>query len=228
MEPCRLGVVALGDSITNGHGGMQSGLGSQSWAQWLAQALELPFTKLAVDGATARDVVAHQLPRLREARYDLGCIYIGVNDTRAAEWDPAAYERDLHAILARLTAASDRTLVLTLPLELGIPQPGADLPAVNAAIRALAAEWGATVADLSDFRGAAHVWADRVHATATGQVEIADRAARALGAPRLPSQIADPPTPDLAYRWHYAKRTARERARGTWLRARTRLASRRA
>ena len=46
---CRLGVVALGDSITNGHGGMQAGLGSHSWAQWLAHAIELPFTKLAVD-----------------------------------------------------------------------------------------------------------------------------------------------------------------------------------
>ena len=58
MSDCRLGVVALGDSITNGHGGMQSGLGSQSWAQWLAQSLELPFTKLAQDGASAASAVS--------------------------------------------------------------------------------------------------------------------------------------------------------------------------
>jgi lysophospholipase L1-like esterase len=215
-----LGVLALGDSITNGHGGMQSGLGSQSWAQWLAEALELPFTKLAQDGATARDVVEHQVPRIRGARYDLGCVYIGVNDARQTTWDLARYERDLDTILGALAERCDRTLTLTLPLELGIPPAGADLPATNDAIRRVARRHGTVVADLSDFEGAAHVWADRVHATATGQVEIADRAARALGAPRLPSEVANPPTPDLAYRWHYAKRAARERVRAAVMRAR--------
>ena len=54
------------------------------------------------------------------------------------------------------------------------------------------------------------MWADRVHATAAGQVEIADRAARALGAP-LPSQtVVDPPQPDALYAYHYARRTLRE------------------
>ncbi|HEX2084507.1 MAG TPA: GDSL-type esterase/lipase family protein [Solirubrobacteraceae bacterium] len=227
MEPCRLGVLALGDSITNGHGGMQSGLGSQSWAQWLAQALELPFTKLARDGATARDVVTEQLPAIRGERYDVGCVYVGVNDARSADWDAGAYERDLDAILRALAERCDRVVVLTLPLRLGIPPAGADLPSVNAAIVRLARGRGAVVADLSDFAGAAWVWADRVHATATGQVEIADRAARALGAERLPSAIADPRRPDLAYRRHYAQRALREHARGAWLRLRARAARRR-
>jgi lysophospholipase L1-like esterase len=222
-DPCRLGVLALGDSITNGHGGMQSGLGSQSWAQWLAQALELPFTKLAFDGASARDVVERQLPQIRGDRYDLGCVYVGVNDVRTNEWGPAAYERDLDTILAALAERCARTLVLTLPLRLGIPPAGADLPSVNEAIRRLAARHDAVVADLGDLAGARWVWADRVHATASGQVEIADRAARALGVTRLPSQIADPPRPDLAYRRHYAQRAVREHARGLWLRARTRI-----
>jgi len=219
-RPCRLGVVALGDSITNGHGGMQSGLGSQSWAQWLAQALELPFTKLAQDGATVRDVVEHQLPRVR-ADYDVGCVYVGVNDVRAIGWDARAYARDLDAILGILARRCERTLVATLPLRLGIPPAGADLPGVNATIAALADDHGALVVDLSDFAGARWVWADRVHATASGQVEIADRAATALGAPRLPSHLADPPRPDLAYRRHYAQRALREHARRLWIRART-------
>ncbi|HEX8204704.1 MAG TPA: GDSL-type esterase/lipase family protein, partial [Solirubrobacteraceae bacterium] len=176
--PFCLGAVALGDSITNGHGGMQSGLGSQSWAQWLAQALDLPFTKLARDGATTRDVVERQLPALAGREYDVGCVYVGVNDVRTTAWDPAAYERDLAAILAALAGCCARTLVLTLPLRLGIPPAGADLSAVNAAIRRLGDEHGAVVADLADFAGPRWVWADRVHATATGQVEIADRAAR--------------------------------------------------
>ena len=45
------GLVALGDSITNGHGEPALGVPMQSWAQWLAEALALPFTKLARDGA---------------------------------------------------------------------------------------------------------------------------------------------------------------------------------
>jgi lysophospholipase L1-like esterase len=220
---CRLGVVALGDSITNGHGGMQSGLGSQSWAQWLAQALELPFTKLAFDGATAEDVVREQVPRIRGECYDVGCVYVGVNDVRAVEWDPAAYERDLDTILGALAARCDRTVTATMPLALGIPPAGADMHEANAIVERVAARHGAAVADLRDFAGARWVWADRVHATAKGQVEIADRAARALGAPRLPSQIADAPGPDLSYRMHYARRAAREHVRAAWLRAVARL-----
>ncbi len=57
------GMVALGDSITRGRGGAPAlGVHPQSWAQWVAEALELPFTNLAVDGATSADVVRDQLP----------------------------------------------------------------------------------------------------------------------------------------------------------------------
>ena len=100
------GVVALGDSISYGHGGMQTGLGSQSWAQWLAEAMELPFTRLAVNGATAPDVLRGQLPRLERSgrRYDVATVYVGVNDVRDFGWDPAAYVRDLDAILAGVAA----------------------------------------------------------------------------------------------------------------------------
>jgi lysophospholipase L1-like esterase len=217
---CRLGVLALGDSITNGHGGMQSGLGSQSWAQWLAQALGLPFTKLAKDGATAADVVRDQLPAIPGERYDVGCIYVGANDVRNLDWDAAAYERDLATIVGALAARCDRVLALTIPRDLGLPPAGAKVEQANAAVERVAAEHAASVVDLRDFTGARWVWADRVHATATGQVEIADRAARVLGAARLPSQVAEPPDPDLLYRWHYARRTLREQARAALARRR--------
>ena len=65
------GLVALGDSISYGHGGMQSGLGSQSWAQWLAEALDVPFTRYAVNGAVVGDVVRSQVPRVRRS-YAIG------------------------------------------------------------------------------------------------------------------------------------------------------------
>src|SRR5919204_600936 len=41
------GLVALGDSITNGRGEPMLGVHAQSWAQWLAGAPELPFTNPA-------------------------------------------------------------------------------------------------------------------------------------------------------------------------------------
>lgn len=226
MSDCRLGLVALGDSITNGHGGMQSGLGSQSWAQWLAQALELPFTKLARDGADAAGVVREQVPRVRE-RYDVGALYVGVNDVRTAAWDLAAYERDVATALGVLAERCDRVLALTLPLVLGVPPaPATAIEDANRAVEAQAARHGAVVADLRSFSGARWVWADRVHATATGQVELADRAARALGAP-LPSQVVvDPPRPDLAYAWHFGRRTVREQVRAAYIRAHLRATGR--
>ena len=59
----------------------------QSWAQWLAEALALPFTKLARDGALARDVLGRAGPApgrsLRRRRASTS----GVNDARSLEWD---------------------------------------------------------------------------------------------------------------------------------------------
>ena len=62
------------------------------------------YSPYAVDGATARDVVAEQIPAWRAragagARYDVGCLYVGVNDVRGFDWDPQAYARDLTAAL---------------------------------------------------------------------------------------------------------------------------------
>ena len=52
-EDCRLGVLAFGDSITNGGGELQWGVALQSWALWVARGLGLPYTTYAVDGARA-------------------------------------------------------------------------------------------------------------------------------------------------------------------------------
>jgi lysophospholipase L1-like esterase len=205
---------------------MQSGVGSQSWAQWLAEALELPFTRLACNGATAADVVRDQLPRVGDG-YAVGTLYIGVNDVRQVGFDANAYERDVRAALTVLRERCERVVVLGVPVELGIPPaPAASIDAANGALRRAAADAGAIVVPLDDFRGARFVWADRVHATAAGQVELADRAARALGAP-LPSQtVVSSPKPDAAYAWHYARRTLREHARAAFIRTHLRLTGR--
>lgn len=214
-EPCRLGLVALGDSITNGGGTMALGVYPRSWAQWLAAALELPYTGLAQDGAAAAQVLAEQAPRLRD-RYDVGCLYAGVNDVRSVDWDAASYERDLGATLATLAARCDRLLAVTVPLDLGRPRAGAKVSDLNAIVRRLAAAHGATVVALEHLRGARLVLPDAVHPTAVGQLEIADRAARALGAPRLPSSLVERDRgPRAEARWAraYARMWTRDVAR---------------
>lgn len=206
---CRLGVVALGDSITVGEGSMTLGVTPLSWAQWLARALDLPYTSYAFNGARTADVLRIQLPRVR-ADYDVATLYAGVNDVRGPGWDATAYERDLDAIAGVLAARAERLLVLTLPLDLGRPTSAPKPAAAGAVARRVAASHGATVVELDDFGSWTTVLPDIVHPTAIGQIEIADRAARALGAALLPSALV--PTYS-ASRLRYAPQHARALAR---------------
>ena len=175
-------MLAFGDSITHGGGELQWGVALQSWAQWVARGLGLPFTSQAVDGARVDGILREQILAFQRrtarpgARYDLGCLYVGVNDVRAPDWDAAAFERDFATALAFLAAHCDRTLTLTAPLDLGRPRAGPKVSELNAAIVRAAACTRALVVDLSDIRARNWVMADRVHPTAFGQVAIAERA----------------------------------------------------
>jgi lysophospholipase L1-like esterase len=184
------GLVALGDSITNGRGEPALGVPSQSWAQWLAEALELPFTKLAADGARTADVRRRQVPRLR-GPYDLGCVFSGVNDVRGPAFEAGAYERDLRAVAGAVDRVSERLVLCTLPTDLGRPRAAPKPRAASAIVRAVADDLGAVLVDLSDLSGPPWLLPDEVHPTALGQLEIADRAARAVGARRLPSSLVE-------------------------------------
>jgi lysophospholipase L1-like esterase len=191
---CRLGVLAFGDSITNGGGELQWGVALQSWALWVARGLGLPYSGYAIDGARARDVLEHQIPAFERtadagARYDLGCLYIGVNDVRALDWDPEAFERDYRAALATLTARADRVLTATAPLDLGRPRAGAKVRDLNAIIERVAAEHGALATDLSEFGARNLVMTDHVHPTAFGQIAIAERALETLAADGMPTKV---------------------------------------
>jgi hypothetical protein len=197
--PPLAGVVALGDSITNGEGGMVLGVHCRSWAAWLARSLDVPFHGLAQDGARVVDVVTRQLPRMH-SRYALAAVYAGVNDVRHAGFDVGAFAAGLAVILEHAAAHADRMVVCTIPLDLGRPRAGAaKVAAANARIRRLATRHGAAVADLDGLHGRTLILPDAVHPTALGQLEIADRAARALGAapPSASVQVARAPR-DLA------------------------------
>jgi len=211
------GLVALGDSITRGRGEPALGVHAQSWAQWLAEALELPFTSLAADGARAADVLREQVPALA-GPYDVGCLWIGVNDARSIDWDAAAFERDLRAIVAALGGACARVLLVTVPADLGRPRAAPKPRAASAAIRVVAREAGATVCETDDLRGAPWLLPDAVHLTAVGQLEVADRAARALGAARMPSAAVEIHRSRRA-RARFAARRAVLLGRDLWRRA---------
>ena len=212
---CRLGVLAFGDSITNAGGELQWGVALQSWALWTARALGMAYTGFAVDGATVSDVLGQQIPAFearsvrRDARYDLGCLYIGVNDVRSITWDAAAFARDFEPALRYVAERCDRVLTATAPLRLGRPPAGAKVADLNAIVRETAARVGALVVDLSDFGARNHVMVDLVHPTAFGQIAMAERALAVLAADGLPARAA--PAAMISYspsRW--------QRLRGDW------------
>ena len=212
-QPCRKGLVALGDSITVGEGSMRLGITPLSWAQWLAKTIDLPYSSYAFNGATTANVLDEQLPRVR-GHYDVATLYVGANDVRSPAFGAAAYERDLDAIAGRLAARAPRLLMLTLPEDLGRPSCAPKPAAANAIVRAIAARHGAVVADLADFGGWTHVLPDVVHPTPLGQVEIADRAARALGCAMAPSELVrDRRGHDARYAPAHARAVARELTR---------------
>ena len=216
------GLVALGDSITVGEGSMQLGVTALSWAQWLARALDLPYTCYAVNGAVVADVLHEQLPRVRPG-HDIAALYAGVNDVRDPGFDGVAYERDLDAVAAGLAARAPQLLMLTIPYDLGRP-PSAPKPRLaRESIRRVADRHNAIVCDLSDLAGWTLVLPDAVHPTALGQLEIADRAARALGADVLPSALAGERSgANAGYAPAHARALARDLRRRAFERVRAR------
>jgi lysophospholipase L1-like esterase len=221
VSACRLGVIAFGDSITNGGGELQWGVALQSWALWLARGLGVPYTPHAGDGAVAADVLVTQLPAVGDGRYDVGCLYVGVNDVRRLDWDPTAFARDHATALAFLAERCDRVLTATVPLDLGRPRAGAKVEEANLAIEASARRAGALVLDLRDFRGRNLLMADHVHPTAFGQIAIAERALNLLAADGLPPRVRPSSLiryettrigrlrGDLTYAYRHAKVSAR-------------------
>ena len=210
-------LVALGDSITRGRGMAPAyGVDPRSWAAWLAEAMELPFLNLAADGAMSTGVRREQLPRLIDC--DVATLYVGANDARSVGFDADRFEDDVREVVAGLERRASRVVVLTVPLDLGRPPAGAIEP-VNSILRRVASSH--TVVSLDDFAGWRHVLPDAVHPTALGQVEIADRVARALGVEPLPSAVAGVER-TLANEVRFAPFYARQLARDHWRRYRER------
>jgi lysophospholipase L1-like esterase len=231
-DECRLGVLAFGDSITNGGGELQWGVALQSWALWVARGLGLPFTSFAADGASVLDVAGPQIAAFASrsqpgARFELGCLYIGVNDVRSVDWDAAVFESSFRTALGFLRERCDRVLSVTAPLDLGRPRAGAKVQDLNGVISRVASEAGALVVDLSSWGARNVVMTDHVHPTAFGQIDIAERALEVLA--RDGVRVSVRPSALIAYQttwWQrlrgdatYAYRHGKVSARSALLRA---------
>jgi lysophospholipase L1-like esterase len=198
-------VLALGDSIMCGPEEGAYGVPPQAWPQWLAELLDLPFHRIARPGASAPDLVDRDLSRIRDD-YAIACVGIGTNDVRSLDWDAQQYTRALVTLLDAVAGAAERVCVATVPLDLGRPRAGAKVADLNTIVRETAGSRGVAVVDLDDFGGWRWWFPDAVHPTALGQLEIARRAARALGLGlglgRDPAALAPPrsgPRSDLHY-----------------------------
>jgi hypothetical protein len=230
------GLVAIGDSITRGGGEAMLGLRMQSWALWLAEALGLPFTCLAVNGARARDALLEQVPRL-SGPYDLGCVYLGVNDVRALDWDAEAFRTDLDAVVEAIVSQSRTQLLVKLPPAIGRPPaPRAAIATANATIAQAARRHRAIVIELTSLRGRELVMPDAVHLSARGEAHmalLACRRLRELGLEPDERDLREALAPlSFAARLRYAcgaralaeahdgRRLLRERAERAWRRAR--------
>ena len=175
--------------------------------------------------ATSRD---EQVPAFRartarpDARYDVGCLYVGRQRRARAGLGCGAFAADHAAALAALAERCDRLLLVTLPLDLGRPRAGGASSEANAIIEAAAREHGALVLDLRGFGARNLVMTDHVHPTAFGQVWIAERALDVLGRrrDRRPRAAVDADPPRRAQRlhalqgdWTYVYRRLKEQAR---------------
>jgi lysophospholipase L1-like esterase len=223
------GLVAVGDSITEGCGNAMLGLPTRPWTLWLAEALHLRYTSLARSGHRVADVVSEQLPQLA-GPYDLGCVYIGVNDVCASNWAEAAFEHDLQQICSTTAAHAGRLLLVNIPVDLGRPRVATStIRFANAAIERVAASRGTYLLDLTQLRGWLLVLPDGVHLTALGQAHLALLACEHLTArglhvdqTKLPKDKLQP-SPSARFRYAcgpYARALASHQGkRGrTWLR----------
>ena len=225
----RLGVLAFGDSITNGGGELQWGVALQSWALWTARGLGLPYTGCAVDGATAGARRARADPALPRAdgatrmRASTSAACTSASTTCAA---PAGTRAPTSATCAPRSRSCgercDRVLAVHDPAR---PRPAArgrrGVEAANAAVERAAADAGALVLDLRGFGARNRVMVDAVHPTAFGQIAIAERALDVLAADGMAVRVR--PHTLIAYettRWRrlrgdatYAYRQAKQALR---------------
>lgn len=179
-------IAVLGDSTAVGLGDPLPRGGWRGIAVLLAQALgdEVELGNLSFTGARARCVREEQLPAALEMRPDVAVLIVGMNDTLRSDFDPAAMERDLDAVVGELSRAG--AIVLTVrfhdharvfrlpgPIRRALAERVGELNAVSDRV---AARHRALVLDLDVLPGAYEplAWSvDRLHPSELGHRMLA-------------------------------------------------------
>lgn len=193
------GVIAVGDSITNGCSLdlALGGLPSRSWAQVVAEDMAAPLTVHARSGAASTEIRSDLLPHV-EGAFALGLVHVGINNILSWQaWRGRQLADDLTAIVRRVTEVSERTLVLGYPTVLGHEiayGPGLKRRAkqANAVARGVAGDFGAVFIQCPDLRGRDEVWVDGIHPTSVGHMRIAIAVLGALGREKVQPSTAEP------------------------------------
>ncbi|WP_244284160.1 SGNH/GDSL hydrolase family protein [Agromyces badenianii] len=139
--------VAIGDSAAQGIGASRP---DRSYVGVLADEVRevtgrsVRVVNLSVSGATTTLAVRDQLPRFRGLRPDVVTVAIGANDI--AEWNPAAFDRNIRSIFAELPA---HAVVADLPC-FHLPHNERKVAEANRMLRAAARDHGLVVAPLHE------------------------------------------------------------------------------
>jgi lysophospholipase L1-like esterase len=167
-------LIALGDSIVNGFTRPLAGIPALGCGQWLAAAADLSYTRYAQGGWTTAQILADKVPRLK-ADYDIAVVSIGTNDA-AKKLPLDEFERDARKVLSAVTEHASQVAVLSIPLS----------DTYSERLARVADELKATMVP-ARLSGPRVLRADRVHPTAVGNLELADRVAAALAVGVRPS-----------------------------------------
>ncbi|WP_433384469.1 SGNH/GDSL hydrolase family protein [Micromonospora sp. KLBMP9576] len=187
--------VAIGDSTTEGLDDPDDAGGYRGWADRFALAVAraqggLEYANLAIRGRTAAAVRAEQLGPALDLAPDLATVVAGTNDMLRPSFDAGRVAAEVGAMQRALLAQGATVLTFTLPdpvpvMPLARPLRGRVL-ALNAALRAVTAQTGATLLDLGAHPVASdpRLWSDdRLHANSAGHERIAAALAHAVGLP---------------------------------------------
>ena len=205
--------VVLGDSFSEGLDDPYPApdLGFRGWADLVAGLLAardpgFRYANLALRGRLLGEIVTEQVPAAGRLRPDLVSIAGGGNDVLRRHYDPARTERRLAEAVGQL-AATGATVVIFTGADVTPRMPGTArlrprIVQLNAAIRRVAAEQGALVAELDSDRGLddPRLWSqDRLHLGPAGHRRVAAHVLETLGLPaeeawRAPLPAA-PPVP---------------------------------
>lgn len=195
------GMIAIGDSLINGRTPDVAGVSGQSWARWVAEAAGIPYEQHAKGGLTSTQIVDQFLPKVT-GRYEYGVFGMGTNDALTG-FDAELFRINVKTTAARMAEVSNQVVVLSVPHS----------PAADAIVREVAAEYDAIVID-AKVSGPMLFRPDGIHPTAVGYLEIADRAAAALGLPQPSLTVPKPAKLSVAYRIKHATLSGYFRARG--------------